>query len=521
MLFNSYSFLLIFLPIVICVYYWATSRYSKAAPQLILLVASLYFYAFWNIYYLPLLVASILINFLVGNKIFRSDNNEIKKNWLIFGLLANLASLIYFKYANFVVDEISQLTQATYNFEKILLPLAISFFTFQQIAYLVDLYKSKTQPTNFLSYALFVSFFPQLIAGPIVRASDVLNQYSNIKTLSLDKRINISIGVAIFLIGLFKKVVIADSLAGFATPVFTTADSGGAITSYEAWVAAISYSFQLYFDFSGYSDMAIGLAKIFGITLPINFYSPYKSTSIIEFWRRWHITLSFFLRDYLYIPLGGNRHGNFRRYANILITMILGGLWHGAGWGFIIWGGIHGVLLALNHLWRSYAINHKTNQVGLKFSKLTGWLFTFIAVTLAWVVFRAETLDGAIEIYKNMLFFNGLSLPADLLNVLGITPQELDGLGVTISNANSLWHITKLELIGYLGMSCLVVFFLPNTVTIFRLSTRVTNTPSNRTKVFRHLIWRPNSMWVIVLTIIWLVSLVHMTNISEFLYFQF
>lgn len=296
-----------------------------------------------------------------------------------------------------------------FNYTNIILPLAISFFTFQQIAYLVDAYRGEAREYSFLHYSLFVTFFPQLIAGPIVHHKEMLPQFAKNSTYKFHFS-NFNIGLTIFIIGLFKKVVLADSIAIYSTPVFASADAGNNITFFEAWGGAIAYSLQLYFDFSGYADMAIGLAKMFGINLPLNFNSPYKSVNIIEFWRRWHMTLSRFLKDYLYISLGGNRKGS--KNLNLLLTMLLGGLWHGASYNFVIWGGLHGIFLIVNHGWQQF--RHKVLNHDLKKSSKAGTLFsigfTFLSVTVAWVFFRAESLQGALLIIEGMAGVNGAIL---------------------------------------------------------------------------------------------------------------
>ena len=290
-----------------------------------LVLASLFFYGWWNPAYLLLIIGSMLFNYYTGVQLSYRQN----RLFLGIAIALNLALLGYFKYANFFVENISDLAGLGWNIEHIVLPLAISFFTFQQIAYLVDAYRRETSEYNFLHYALFVSFFPQLISGPIVHHKEMLPQFIRETARFIEYR-HLAIGISVFILGLFKKVVVADSLAPYSIEAFNAVAAGEMLTFFEAWKGALAYTFQLYFDFSGYSDMAIGLAMLFGIRLPLNFDSPYKANSVIEFWQRWHITLSRFLRDYLYIPLGGNRKGQKRRYLNLMITMLLGGLWHGA-----------------------------------------------------------------------------------------------------------------------------------------------------------------------------------------------
>ena len=342
MLFNSYGFLFLFLPVTLIVFFALGQRQrSKKLAMAWLVVTSLFFYAWWNPAYLGIMLGSIIFNYTVGFVLSAEDSPLAKKLVLTYGIVVNLGLLGYYKYANFFVDSLNAVFGDVIFLETILLPLAISFFTFQQIAYLIDTYRGETRELNFLHYCLFVTFFPQLIAGPIVHHKEMLPQFDRDSLYSINIRRH-AVGYSIFTLGLFKKVVLADGIAAYATPAFFAADSGIELTLFEAWTGALAYTLQLYFDFSGYSDMAIGLARMFGIRLPLNFNSPYKATNIVDFWRRWHMTLSRFMRDYIYIPLGGNRQGIIGgRNANLMTTMLLGGLWHGAGWNFLFWGGLH------------------------------------------------------------------------------------------------------------------------------------------------------------------------------------
>src|ERR1700761_7123890 len=391
MLFASYTFLFQFLPAVVLAFA-AARRHSPRAGILVLAGASLFFYGAWKPVYLVLLLASIGANFSLG---LLMEDPKRRRSIGMLGVALNLAALCYFKYTNFILDSINALIGAPLPFVNVVLPLGISFFTFQQIAYLVDVMRGAKIERDIVAYALFVSFFPHLIAGPLVHHAEMIPQFKRGRTsrsAALAAR-----GLAIFAAGLFKKVVIADNLAQFVSPVFAHLDAGGAVTPQWAWLSTLSYTFQIYFDFSGYSEMAIGLALLFGIRLPVNFRSPYQATSIIDFWRRWHITLSRFLRDYLYIPLGGNRLGEARRYFNLMLTMLLGGLWHGAGWNFLIWGGLHGLYLGINHLWQRGAgvTIAKPDAAASRPSTILSWAITFAAVVLAWVFFRARTTIGA------------------------------------------------------------------------------------------------------------------------------
>lgn len=336
---------------------------------------------------------------------------------LTLGVTVNLLILGYFKYTAFAIENISSIFDLSLEIPVITLPLAISFFTFQQIAYLVDAYYKDSMEDGILEYSLFVTFFPQLIAGPIVHHRQVLPQFQNLPPLTQWAE-NIAIGISIFGIGLFKKIVLADSLAIYANPVFSASEQGIDVSFIESWGGALAYTFQLYFDFSGYADMAIGLAKLFGINLPLNFYSPYKSLNIIEFWRRWHMTLSSFLRDYLYIPLGGNRYGEHRKYINLFLTMFLGGIWHGAGWTFVIWGSLHGFYLIINHLFQKLLPPVNPSL----FRRLASGLLTFIAVVFAWVFFRATSFDSAWNMIAGMLMLHDVILPNQLSTFSSFLP---------------------------------------------------------------------------------------------------
>lgn len=430
MLFNSVEFVFFFLPIVLLAYYLCSILVKKdEARYLVLVLCSLFFYGWWNYKYLLIIVASITFNYTLGTFLSRSDAAPKKKLILAGGIAANLFLLGYFKYTDFLLSTIAQIGGTDYVFQNIVLPLAISFFTFQQIAYLVDSYKSETREYNFIHYTLFVTFFPQLIAGPIVHHKEMMPQFQK-RLASSETLKNIYLGAFFFSIGLFKKIVIADGISIYANNAFGAADSGLTLYVLDAWGGALAYTFQLYFDFSGYADMAIGAALMFGIKLPINFNSPYKSVNITEFWRRWHMTLSRFLRDYIYIPLGGNRKGSARKHTNLMITMLLGGLWHGAGWNFIIWGGLHGFYLVINHFWQTLSASSvkRLPKPLLSIYRFFAWLLTFLAVVVAWVFFRAVTLDGAIIMLKGMFGLNGFEVPYNLFPLMvanGLEPQNL------------------------------------------------------------------------------------------------
>lgn len=400
MLFNSYEFIFAFLPLVFVIYFYLMHKRLVVGAKAFLVFASLFFYSWWNILYLPIILSSVLFNYVIGNILSTKEFNKSfsKKSVLIFGILVNLSLLGYFKYADFFIDNFNIISGSSINLLHLALPLALSFVTFQQIAFLVDSYKGYTKENDFINYSLFITFFPQLIAGPIVHHKEMMPQFASKYNFVKNYR-NIALGLFIFSIGLFKKVVIADTFAVWANAGFDTATTLNLI---EAWATSLSYTFQLYFDFSGYTDMAIGLALLFNIKLPINFNSPYKALSIQDFWRRWHITLSRFLRDYVYIPLGGNRKGSFRTYSNLIATFVIGGLWHGAGWTFIFWGLLHGVALAIHRVWQS---------LGYRMNTIIAWFITFNFVNIAWVFFRAKSWDDAIKVLSSMFSLDNVVLP--------------------------------------------------------------------------------------------------------------
>ncbi|MBL8463808.1 MAG: MBOAT family protein, partial [Thauera sp.] len=353
MLFNSPEFIYLYLPIVLVGFFWLAATSHRIAAVW-LAAASCFFYGWWNPVYLGLLGASIVFNYGMGIRLARESARppgERRRAFLVFAVGANLLLLGYFKYFNFFADSARVVFDGHWHFDAIVLPLGISFFTFTQIAFLVDAWRGEAREFNFVHYTLFVTYFPHLIAGPVLHHREMMPQFAQPSTYRLDWE-NIAVGLAIFGLGIFKKVVLADGIAPHANAVFQAAEAGQALSLLDAWGGALAYTFQLYFDFSGYSDMAIGLSRMFGVKLPLNFDSPYKAGSISEFWRRWHMTLSRFLRDYLYIALGGNRKGSLRRHANLFVTMVLGGLWHGAGWTFVVWGALHGFYLMVNHAWR-------------------------------------------------------------------------------------------------------------------------------------------------------------------------
>ncbi|MBU1215239.1 MAG: MBOAT family protein [Gammaproteobacteria bacterium] len=456
MLFNSYSFIFLFLPVVFLGFF-QLARLHHAYAAAWLALASLFFYGYWNPAYIGLLLGSIVFNYACGMWIAKAGvrhEQRRKTNVLAFAITCNILLLGYYKYANFFLSSVNSLAGSGLTLGDIILPLGISFFTFTQIAFLVDTWQGKVKEYNFIHYVLFVTYFPHLIAGPVLHHKDMMPQFAHVATYRIDWD-NVATGLLLFTLGLCKKVLLADSLAPYATAIFDGAQHGLATgilpTIYEAWSGALAYTLQIYFDFSGYTDMALGIALMFNIRLPINFNSPYKATSIIDFWRRWHMTLSAFLRDYLYIPLGGNRKGRLRRYVNLLTTMLLGGLWHGAGWTFVLWGALHGIYLTINHLWRELVAERFLRWVPNWIGTLVGGSLTFIAVVAAWVVFRADNMPQAMALLNAMF---------------GIAARPISFDAVLHGNLLLLTDMSGRELLRLLIPGLLWVWLLPNSTRI-------------------------------------------------------
>ncbi len=406
MIFSSAQFIFLFLPLVILGYYGLVLSERKVLAKVWLVVASLFFYGYWKIDYLAIILVSIVFNFLLVNQ-FAKHRGRLRKLCLQFGIAVNIGLLFYFKYMVFFANDVVGLFVADISMEQILLPLAISFFTFQQVAYLVDKYKFNAGEDTFLDYCLFVTFFPQLIAGPIVHHNEMMPQFADSKNLRVNWD-NILRGLFVFSIGLFKKVVIADTLADWV-------DTGYAnyldLSTLDAWLLSFSYSFQLYYDFSGYADMAIGIGLMFNIRLPLNFLSPYRSTNIQDFWRRWHMTLSRWLRDYVYIPLGGNKLSKILTLRNVFMTAFVSGIWHGAGWTFLIWGTLHGVAMITHRLWK---------EAGFVMQKQLAWFLTFLFVNVTWVFFRSENLNQAGFVLHQMFAFTSFTIEFNYSSLIEI-----------------------------------------------------------------------------------------------------
>ncbi|MDC8756856.1 MBOAT family O-acyltransferase [Janthinobacterium fluminis] len=508
MLFNSFAFLFFYLPVVLAGYFWLGQRQARWAAAWLAL-ASLFFYAYWDSRYLPLLTASICVNYGCGRALVAAAP-ALRKPWLAGALCANLGLLAYYKYANFFVDTVNSLGAAHWAVPNIVLPVGISFFTFTQIAFLVDCYRGEVREYRFIHYALFVSYFPHLIAGPVLHHKDMMPQFAdpaNCRPLAA----NFAVGLSIFVIGLAKKVLIADNIAPMVGPVFA---AGAQPQLLEAWLGTLAYTFQLYFDFSAYSDMAIGLSRLFGVKLPLNFNSPYKATDISAFWRRWHMSLSRFLRDYLYIALGGSRAGRLRRYRNLLLTMLLGGLWHGAGWTFVVWGGLHGIYLVIHHAWAYLMAGSALRRA--RWWPAAAGAITFVAVMLGWVCFRAADLASAVDVLGALAGGNGISLPRGLqaqahyFAAVGLAPQ-FDGIR---------WIDFSTPAIPVLMVAMLLAFFAPNTQEIFfRYEPCIERIVQARGGLA--VVWSPSKRWSLACATLFIACVFGMNRVTEFLYFQF
>ena len=514
MLFNSYEFLFVFLPVCLVGFFLLGRCGMTRAASLWLSAASLAFYAWWNPdpdapwspKYLALILGSIVFNYLLGVRIAGAVARgapRAAKAALTLGVVVNLGALAYFKYAGFLAKNLTALG-STWDPGHIALPLAISFFTFTQIAYLVDAFHGVTKEYNFRWYLLFVSFFPHLIAGPIVLYRSLMPQFASKETWRFNAE-NFAGGVTLFAFGLFKKAVIADTLSPVANAVFGSVNAGASPGAFVSWAGALAYTLQLYFDFSGYSDMAIGVGRMFNVRFPANFDSPYQARDITDFWRRWHITLSQFLRDHLYIPLGGNRKGPIRRHLNLFITMLLGGLWHGAGWTFVLWGALHGAYLVINHAW-SHAIDGVAwaNSLVARFG---GRVLTLLAVIVGWVFFRAKTFGDAIAMLEGMIGAHGAALPLQVKPLLVKLAEPL-GLGF----ANAPFKVQDLAMVFIAGA---IALFAPNTNRLFRqaIPPKAGEDPPP--------IWNPTPAWAAATALVLAVSIFKLSGVTEFLYFQF
>ena len=494
MLFNSYIFLFAFLPLAFAGFALLAGRDDRRPAKVWLIVCSLAFYGWFAVADVPVILASVAANYLLARTIAAApgEAGRARRN-LVFrlGVAANVALLAYFKYTRFFLTEVLSLFGLAVPAPVIVLPLGISFFTFQQIIFLRDIRSGAVTQFNVLDYVFCVTFFPHLIAGPIIKYKNILAQLASRAFFGLSP-VFMASGFAWLTLGLVKKVLVADLIAPYANAVFSQAAAGGPLDAAAAWVGVLAYTFQIYFDFSGYSDMAIGLALLFKIELPVNFDSPYKSHSIVEFWRRWHITLSWFLRECLYIPLGGNRHGALRQYANLLVTMLLGGLWHGAGYGFILWGGVHGLALAATHA--ATRLRGAAGPAG-RAGRSAAVAGTFALTALAWVLFRADTLPTAGRVYAALFGAGG-------------------GAGGPLYG----WPVWSA-----LAGCAAVGFFAPNTQQIMagvRPRIEAFLAPGEPPAP-RPMQWRPTVAWAVLLGVLFFVVVTNLSNATDFLYFQF
>ncbi|TYR75999.1 MBOAT family protein [Rossellomorea vietnamensis] len=481
MIFNSFEFIFVFLPFVL-IFYFFLNKVNFTLAKIWLLLSSIFFYSWWNPAYLPLILSSLAVNFFIGSFLGKEFSLKRKKILLTSGIVFNVSLLGFFKYYDFFIQNLNLVFNANFNLLHLLLPLAISFYTFQQIAYLVDSYRSETKEYNFLNYSLFVTFFPQLIAGPIVHHSQVMSQFQNALNRNPNGK-NIAMGIFIFSIGLFKKVAIADTFSIWANNGFSSADS---LTFFDGWITSLSYTFQLYFDFSGYSDMAIGAALLFNISLPMNFNSPYKALTIQDFWRRWHITLSHFLTRYIYIPLGGSRGTHLKTYTNIIIIFFISGIWHGAGWTFVVWGLLHGLASVISRAW---------NRAGFRLNQLAAWFLTFQFVNATWVLFRAPDFQTAVEVLKSMAGLHGIKVPEA---VAGALQLKLDPSYIyTFSLAEETW-----KPIIFAMAALFISVWSKNSIQLTQSL-------------------KPNPAAAVYASILFIYSAFQLQKVSEFLYFNF
>jgi alginate O-acetyltransferase complex protein AlgI len=500
MLFTSFEFIFAFLPIVLAGFFLLARIVGQKTAAVWLAAASVFFYGWWSTTYIPLLMGSIVFNYTVGYIIAKSQERTRSraKVALYIGVICNLLLLCYYKYSNFFLGEIARSTGVHMPTLELVLPLGISFFTFTQIAFLVDAWKRKAKEYNFWHYLLFVTWFPHLIAGPILHHSQMMPQFKDPEIYRARSR-NIAIGIALFAVGLGKKLLLADPISTFADPVFHAAATGQAIGPMIAWTGAMAYTLQIYFDFSGYSDMAVGLSMLFGIRLPINFNSPYKAQSIIEFWRRWHMTLSQFLRDYLYIPLGGNRNGEARRLINLMLTMLLGGLWHGANWTFVVWGALHGGYLCVNHIFQKLPPSLRMSGVLPKtLTTPLSVLLTFTVVIIAWVFFRSDSIHSAQTIIGAMAGF------------------EVAVAWESIFKTQSI-----LAFVGYLSVSLIIIWVFPNIYELLDLLEQRIQVNDDEGQRVSSMVCATAGVACVALVGASLLSSFGNNVISPFLYFQF
>ena len=505
MLFNSYIFIFLYLPVVTIGYFFLCRKYIQF--RLIwLFICSLIFYVYWNLSDIYVLVFSILLNTIFIAILRYTTSKCLARVTLIVAIASNLSLLLYYKYVNFIINSINSVFFFTESSIQplpslvVALPLGISFFTFTQIVVVVDTFYNRTQKYDFLTYSLFVTYFPHLLAGPLVHHKDLISQLKDTR-LARWSWGNVAEGLTIFIIGLAKKLVLADQFGQYANIVFENNYQDSPARFYLAWMGALSYTFQIYFDFSGYTDMALGISKMFGINLPQNFNSPYKSKNLIEFWHRWHITLSQFLRDYLYIPLGGNRSGKLFQYRNIFITMCLGGLWHGANWTFVIWGLFHGIALVFTHEVLSWRVIKSIQRLKCRrLVNLLAVLITFVFVVVTWVIFRADTLTIALNILEHMFVVTSKSINESSLDARYSIFVEYKNY---LYNYNFGWQKNIL----FVAVGFVIVWAMPNT-----------NEFISGKKMIK---WSPSFLTFCSFIMVFHYCLYKISDSSQFIYFQF
>ncbi len=541
MLFNSYEFIFGFLPVTIAGFLLLGSMSRRWALGW-LVVASVLFYTWWRPFNLLIIGPSLVVNYVIARALLRLAADETKARArtavLALGVVFNLGVLGYFKYANFAVVVAGDLTGRDFVIEQIILPLGISFITFQKIAFLIDVAGRRVERFTASDFMLFVLFFPQLIAGPIVHFRETMPQFHAARC-KYDPDL-FALGLTLFCFGLFKKVVLADGVAVHVTPIYELAAAGGVVTLIQAWLAAVGFTLQIYFDFSGYSDMACGAALFFGVRLPLNFDSPLKATNIIDFWLRWHVTLTRFLTAYVYNPvtlaltrrrsakrlsLLRRRESSVRAFVVILagptlFTMFVSGVWHGAGYTFIVWGLLHGLFLVVNHAWRQYApARAEGGPARARLAAATGFALTFLAVAVAMVYFRAPDIGSATHIAKGMIGLNGLSLPDEIAGVLGLSGvpamERLDG------------EVFTRELIASLSLLAVllaIALAMPNSLQVLGAHKPVIEAPDEPPTIAwtgRTVAWRPTLPWLALVAALAAVAVPRIAGESEFLYWQF
>ncbi|MDR2054289.1 MAG: MBOAT family protein [Desulfovibrio sp.] len=501
MLFNSYSFIFCFLPLLLLAWRLAGTDGSRRLA-LVLLVFSTIFYALWGVGFLLLLAALVAVNYAAGQALaapdeaFAAKSRRLSRRGMFtLALVVNFLPLVWFKYSGFLAQNLALLFNADWRFVSPGMPLGISFYTFIQVAWLLGVYQRRINPEGLFRHALFSSCFPYVISGPIVRYEQIGGQFD---TLAASSAEGIARGISLFSLGLAKKVLLADGIAVYANAVFNAAEGALPVSGAEAWLGSLCYTFQLYFDFSGYTDMAIGIGLMLGLRLPENFDSPYKSTGIVDFWRRWHITLGAWLRDCLYIPLGGNRAGRLAQYRNLFLTMFIGGIWHGAGWTFVIWGALHGLMLCVNHFFRAKikgrSLERTLNALPCRIFFI---IVTFLCINACWVVFRAATLSGAMSIYTAML-----------AGPFVFSDGGAAGLAAFLPNG----YFQGWQPFALLGISAALVWAFPNSREMLR---------GRADGSFPTLKWSASGLWAGGLAALTFASLILVSRKSTFLYFQF